>query len=112
LTVQKTSLTALARQQLDEARRTPNGRAAKTVYGGQEHRLRQTVIAVCAGHTLDVHENPGEATVYVLQGRVVLSTDTARWQGWVGDHIIVPENPHSVHAEEDSVILLTVTKHR
>jgi quercetin dioxygenase-like cupin family protein len=30
--------------------------------------LRQTVIALAAGQTLDEHENPGEATLHVLHG--------------------------------------------
>ena len=40
------------------------GRSAKTVYGGREHLLRQTVIALKAGEKLAEHGNPGEATVY------------------------------------------------
>ncbi len=38
---------------------------ARTVYGGHEHVLRQTLIALAAGHKLDEHENPDEATVHV-----------------------------------------------
>ena len=67
------SLTALAREQLVLAQNAPSGRSAHTVYGGHEHTLRQTLIALAAGRKLDEHENPGEATVYVLQGRVRLS---------------------------------------
>ena len=64
------SLTALARQLADKAENSKSGRSARTVYGGHEHVLRQTVIALAAGQRLDEHENPGEATVYVLTGRV------------------------------------------
>ena len=44
-----------------------------TVVGGHERILRQTVIAMVKGAVLAEHENPGEATVYVLRGRVRLS---------------------------------------
>jgi hypothetical protein len=47
--MEKFSLTATARRQLEEARRVSSGRSATTVYGGHEHTLRQTVIALSAG---------------------------------------------------------------
>jgi hypothetical protein len=56
------------RSQLKIAREASSGRSAKTVYGGHEHVLRQTLIALAAGHRLDEHDNPGEATVHVLHG--------------------------------------------
>ena len=71
--MQKSSLTALAREQLDLARNASSGRSSHTVYGGHEHMLRQTLIALAAGQKLDEHENPGEATVHVLYGRVRLA---------------------------------------
>jgi len=61
--MQKSSLTALARQQLELAHGASSGRSSSTVYGGHEHQLRQTVIALSAGQMLSEHENPGEATV-------------------------------------------------
>ncbi|GAA3758096.1 quercetin dioxygenase-like cupin family protein [Spinactinospora alkalitolerans] len=115
--MEKLSLTALARQQLEAARRSSSGRGAKTVYGGHEHVLRQTLIPLTAGRVLDEHENPGEATVYVLQGRVRLHAKEtswergdASWEGRPGDLIIVPNARHSLEALEDSVVLLTVAK--
>jgi quercetin dioxygenase-like cupin family protein len=106
----KLSLTALARAQLEAAHSTPNGRASKTVYGGHEHTLRQTVIALTAGQELHEHENPGEATVHVLQGRVELRADDVASNGSPGDLLIVPDARHSLAAIEDSVVLLTVAK--
>lgn len=70
--MQKSSLTALARNQLEIAQHTPNGRSAHTVFGGHEQVMRQTVIALQAGSALSEHNNPGEATVHVLHGRVRL----------------------------------------
>jgi quercetin dioxygenase-like cupin family protein len=110
--MQKLSLDALAREQLEAARREPAGRAAHTAVGGHEHVLRQTVIALLGGRSLAEHENPGEATVYVLRGRVRLATDSACWDGRQGDLIIVPPSRHSLEALEDSAVLLTVAKKR
>ncbi len=81
----KTSLTALAREQLELARRASNGRSAHTVYGGHEHVLRQTMVSMLAGQVLAEHENPGEATVHVLHGRVLLTAGEDSWNGSPGD---------------------------
>ena len=103
----KVSLDAISREQLIAARRASTQRSATTVFGGHEHALRQTVIALLAGATLSDHENPGEATLYVLLGRVELRAGTDTWEGRRGDLIIVPDATHGVHALEDSVVLLT-----
>ncbi len=110
--MQKSSLTALAREQLELAKTAAsNGRASRTVYGGHEHTLRQTVIALAEGQSLDEHANPGEATVHVLHGRVRLAAGDTNWDGSAGDLIIVPDAPHTLEALKDAVVLLTVAKH-
>ncbi|MEO7235158.1 MAG: cupin domain-containing protein [Lapillicoccus sp.] len=108
--MEKSSLTALAREQLKLAKQAASGRSADTVYGGHEHVLRQTVIALVAGRGLSEHQNPGEATVHVLHGRVRLDNNEHRWEGTPGDLLIVPTGRHSLEALEDSVVLLTVAK--
>ncbi len=108
--VEKFSLTALAREQLKSAQQTTSGRSASTVFGGHEHILRQTLIAITSGHKLDDHANPGEATVHVIQGRVRLAAGTNSWEGSHGDLLIVPSESHSLEALEDSVVLLSVAK--
>lgn len=108
--MKKTSLTALARNQLTEAGSASSGRSAHTVYGGHEHVLRQTVIALIAGQALAEHENPGEATVHVLHGRIRLIAGETTWDGSSGDLLTVPAGMHSLEAVEDAAILLTVAK--
>jgi quercetin dioxygenase-like cupin family protein len=110
--MEKFSLTALVRQQLDLAQSASSGRSAHTVYGGHEHVLRQTLIALAAGQKLDDHENPGEATVHVLHGRVVLRTGDTSWHGSSGDLLVVPDARHALEATEAAAVLLTVAKRR
>jgi quercetin dioxygenase-like cupin family protein len=105
--MQKMSLDALAREQLDRARSGESARSSSTVFGGHEHALRQTVVALLAGAALSDHENPGEATVQVLRGRVELTVGDDSWEGRSGDLIVIPDARHGVLAHEDSVILLT-----
>jgi quercetin dioxygenase-like cupin family protein len=107
--VEKLSLTALARQQLKLARAASSGRSAQTVFGGHEHALRQTLIALAAGRRLDEHDSPGEATVHVLHGRVRLASGDLAWEGSPGDLIVVPAARHALEALEDSAVLLTVS---
>lgn len=107
----KLSLDALAREQLQVALGASSGRSARTVYGGHEHGLRQTLIALAAGRLLAEHLNTGEATVQVLRGGGCACTVTATaGTGRPGDLLFVPHAAHDVEAVEDAVFLLTVTK--
>ncbi len=110
LTMQKLSLDALAREHLERARASSAGRSAETVFGGHEHTLRQTIIAMTAGTTLAEHENPGEATLHVISGRIRLGAGNNSWEGRNGDLILIPAARHDLHAIQDSVVLLTVAK--
>ena len=105
--VQKISLDAVAREQLAAARRSPAARAASTVIGGHERALRQTAVALLADAVLAEHDNPGEATLYVITGRVRLVAGPDSWEGRTGDLIEVPPTRHELLALEDSVVLLT-----
>jgi quercetin dioxygenase-like cupin family protein len=105
--IRKTSLDALAREQLDAARRNSARRASTTVVGGHERVMRQTVIALLAGAVLAEHENPGEASLYVIGGRVRVDAAGEAWEARTGDLIEIPPERHALHALEDSAVLLT-----
>lgn len=102
------SLTALADEQLAEAHTTGTGRSAHTVHGGQEHALRQTLIALTAGSGLAEHNSPGEATLQVLRGRVRLTAAGDSAEADAGEFLVIPRLRHSLDALTDSAVLLTV----
>ncbi|QBI55109.1 cupin domain-containing protein [Streptomonospora litoralis] len=106
----KFSLDALARKHMETAAAASAGRSSETFYGGHEHTLRQTLIALTRGNSLSEHPNPGEATVLVLRGRVRLDADEDRWEGRTNDLLVVPPKAHSLEALEDCAVVLTVAK--
>jgi quercetin dioxygenase-like cupin family protein len=108
--MESTSLPSLADEELEQARSAPSARSARTIHGGHDRALRETVIALLAGHELNEHESPGEATLQVLRGRVRVTSDEDSWEGGVGEHVIIPADRHGVAALEDSAVLLTVVK--
>jgi quercetin dioxygenase-like cupin family protein len=70
--------------------------------------LRQTLIALLAGAELGEHESPGPASLLVLQGHVRLLAGDETVE--VGAHQFspIPNRRHSLQADEDSVVLLSV----
>jgi quercetin dioxygenase-like cupin family protein len=108
--MEKLSLDVIAAEQARRASASASGRSAETVYGGHGHALRQTVLALTAGSSLHEHENPGEATLQVLRGRVRLTAGEVAWEGRAGDLLVVPGTRHALEAVDDSAILLTVSK--
>ncbi|MCW1959997.1 MAG: cupin domain-containing protein [Mycobacterium sp.] len=102
------SLTKLAEEQLQVARSSSAGRAAHTVHGGHDHMLRQTLIALTGGSEMAEHNSPGQATLQVLQGRVRVTAGLDTWVGESGDLLVIPPERHGLHADSDSVVLLTV----
>ena len=103
------NLQTLARELAHKASESESGRAADTVFGGRGARLRQTLVALRSGTSLAEHESPGEATLIVLEGRLRLTSGDDSWLADEGDHLAIPDAPHGVDAETDTVFLLSVS---
>jgi len=104
------ALDVLGEKLLAEARSTSSGRYGVTIHGGHVNSLRQTLIGVAGGHTLDEHENTGEVTLQLIRGRarVVAATNEAVDLD-VGDYVVIPPQWDAFEALEDTVVLLTAT---
>jgi quercetin dioxygenase-like cupin family protein len=103
-----TSLASTASAHIERARAAAHGRSAHTVHGGHDRALRQTIVALRAGTTLNEHHSSREATLQVLAGRVRLASDTQVAEAGAGDLLTVPAEAHTLDAVEDSALLLTV----
>jgi quercetin dioxygenase-like cupin family protein len=104
-------LDVLGTELLDKARTAGSGRAADTLMGGTGHALRQTILALVAGAELGEHESPGEATLQVLRGEVELADVDGKSEALTAGQLApIPPNRHSLRAETDAVVLLTVVK--
>lgn len=103
------SLTATARTHLARAQHASHGRSAHTVHGGQNHALRQTLVALRAGTVLREHPSSRDATLQVLTGHIQLATGRCTRQAGTGDLITVPTTAHTLTAVEDTALLLTVS---
>lgn len=100
-------LDALAIEELDKARAAKSGRAATNLIPGSG-ALSQTVMALAQGRRLDDHSAPGPATLQVLHGNVTLTSGHTEVALGRRQWIVIPDEVHSVHADSDAAMLLTV----
>jgi quercetin dioxygenase-like cupin family protein len=70
--------------------------------------LRQTLIALLGGAELGEHESPGPASLVVLQGRVRVLAGEQTVELGAQQFSPVPDRRHSLRADEDSVVRLSV----
>jgi quercetin dioxygenase-like cupin family protein len=63
-----------------------------------------------AGQSLEEHENPGEATVHVLTGRIRLVAGDSAWDGRTGGRDHLPDSRRALEAIQDAAVLLTVAQ--
>lgn len=100
-------LEQLADELLDRARDEKSGRAGRTLPHPVDG-LRQTVMALTAGASLDEHESPGSASLLVLRGRARLEAGGEVTSLAAQQIAPIPDRRHSLHADEDAVVLLSV----
>ena len=100
-------LASLATELLEKAATAAARRASRTLAHPVDG-LRQTVIALMAGADLAEHESPGPASLQMLQGRVRVIAGNGATVLRTGEIALVPMQRHSLHADEDSVVLLSV----
>ncbi|HEV7202957.1 MAG TPA: LuxR family transcriptional regulator [Jatrophihabitans sp.] len=82
------------------------GRAARTVL--HEPGLRSTLIALRAGHELAEHDAPPAASLQVVLGTVHLVSGDDTMALAAGQLVPIPRQRHSLVADSDAVVLLTV----
>lgn len=102
------SLGELGSSLLDEAKANDNGRAALTLTPSLGGPLKQTVLALRAGHELAEHPAPGPATIHVLQGTARLIAGGGETSLSAGVWAPVPQERHALRADDDTVAILTV----
>jgi quercetin dioxygenase-like cupin family protein len=103
-------LQTAANELLDSLRQQPSGRAARTLSAGAHAPLKQTLLALEAGHRLQDHRTAGMATIELLIGRVRLTVGTDERIIEAGHWASIPAEVHGLVADEDSVALLTVAR--
>lgn len=98
-------LVALADEHLTKAHAAPHGRSAHLVV--HDGVLRQSVIALIKGTSLDEHNAPPAASLQVLRGRVELTASGRTEEVAAGGLQMIPKERHGLTALEDAVVLLT-----
>lgn len=95
---------------LESARANSAGRSSQVIRAADKGVLTQVAIALTAGNGLSQHENPGEALLLVLQGKVQLSTADESWELGQWNRIAIPQTLHELVALTDSVVILTMAR--
>lgn len=93
---------------LDQARGMSSGRAARTLTPGAHTPLKQTLVALRAGVELDEHQANGPATIQLLRGAATMNSQEGAVQLRAGQWAHIPDAPHNLYADDDTVALITV----
>lgn len=77
----------------------------------QRPDLSITLFSFAAGEGVSTHSAPGDAMVYILEGEAELVIGGKPLKARTGEMVVMPANvPHSVQAERNFKMLLTVVK--
>ena len=75
----------------------------------QNHAVSVTLFAFAKGEEIGTHDSTGDAMVTVLEGIGKFTIDGKEYLCKAGECIVMPaKKPHSVYAEEDFKMILTV----
>jgi quercetin dioxygenase-like cupin family protein len=92
---------------LQSAATAPGGQSAKTLV--KEGPLRVVIIGLKSGASVREHTAGGPVTIHVLSGRVNFSSSGQGESVDAGRAVLFATSvPHSLDAEADSVVLLTI----
>lgn len=105
---QPLELDAAADELLATASEQASGRAARTLTPGAGAALKQTLIAITDGRELDDHVANGPASIQVLRGSLTVSWGDEDRAMQAGQWATLPLELHRVHADSDTVALVTV----
>jgi quercetin dioxygenase-like cupin family protein len=103
------TLEAKAEELLTQARSHSSRRASETLVGGPV--MRATLIALAEGSELGAHDAPPAATLQAVTGRVTVNGADRTWPVGPGELVTIPQERHSMTADTDAVVLLTVALH-
>lgn len=109
-TMSSVDLRAVADELLTVAATAASGRATRVFRAVPGGSLSQVLLVLRAGGELSEHENPGEALLHVLRGRVRFSAGGAVRDLSADEHLVIPQQRHGLLALEDAAVLLTVVK--
>ncbi|MCB0880659.1 MAG: cupin domain-containing protein [Thermoleophilia bacterium] len=90
----------------------PQGRTTRRVHGADGQAIRQVLVTLRDGGALADHENPGDASLLVLRGRVRVEAGDDVWEGGEGDFLVIPDRRHNLRARGDAAVLLSFARVR
>lgn len=77
----------------------------------QNKQMSVTLFAFAAGEGLNSHTSSGDALIYVLEGKALITIDTKKMTVQAGQVVVLPANiPHAVEAPTAFKMLLMVVK--
>lgn len=98
-------LNALVEEHLEKARASAHGRSAELLL--HDGPLRQSLIVLTTGTELGEHDAPTAATLFVLRGRVRLTTASGALELGESEFAPIPHERHGLTALDDSAVVLT-----
>src|SRR5699024_2288031 len=104
------NLSELSAELLEKAETVSSGRATHSFCAVPGGHLSQLLLALKAGKILSDHENPGDALLHVLKGKVQVTVGDDAIEVQENEHAVVPQQRHGLLATEDSAVLLTVVR--